>query len=119
MKIALSSAGFSEYSLVSSSLGKCPNFIIYDYETKKFELLENIVRHEDKSNGPKAIRYLKEQGIDALITWHIGLNAYNQAQISKIPVYLCTQGEIIRDAVYKYYNKELMFLESEELINGH
>lgn len=119
MKIALSSSGFSEFSVISSSLGKCPNFIVYDYDTKEFESLENVSRKEDKSNGPKAIRYLKENGIDALITWHIGHNAYNQAVLSKLPVYLCAQGEIIRDVIYKYYNNELELIESLDSINSH
>ena len=119
MKIALSSSGFSEYSLISSSLGKCPNFIIYDHEAKTFECLENLARKEDKSNGPKAIKFLLDNGIDTLITWHIGNNAYNQAAISGLEVYMCNQGEIIRDVLYKYYNNELKLLESADSINSH
>lgn len=116
LKIALSSAGYSEYSLISSSLGKCPTFIVYDHDTKTFECLENHARKEDKSNGPKAIRYLKEEGIDALITWHIGDNAYNQSILSGLPIYLCNQGEIIRDVIYKYFNNEIPLLENAETI---
>jgi len=119
MKIALSSAGFSEYSAISSSLGKCPNFIIYDFETKSFDSLENVCRLEDKSTGPKAIKMLKSNGIDHLITWHIGHNAYNQAQLSGVEVYLCQEGEIVRDALYKYFNNELSLLESLDSINNH
>lgn len=119
MKIAISSSGFSEYSIISSSLGKCPNFIVYDFDTKEFECIENKARIEDKSNGPKAIRFLKEAGIDALITWHIGINAYNQSVISELPVYMCNQGEVIRDALYQYFNNELSLIESPDSINSH
>lgn len=119
MKIAISAAGYSEYSSVSSSLGKCPNFIIYDFKTKQFDSLENVARKEDKSNGPKAVKYLIQNGVDVLITWHIGLNAYNQAQLSGLQVYLCQQGEKVKDVIYKYFDNELELLDSEKEINSH
>ena len=119
MKIALSSAGFSEYSLLSPSLGKCPNFLIYDTETKSYECFENKARLEDKSNGPKAIRNLVSNGVDHLITYHIGRNAFNEAKLSGLPVFMSPQGEVVNNALKKYFNNELKELNIFDELETH
>lgn len=117
MRIALSSAGFSEFSAISSSLGKCPTFLVYDFESHTYECIENKARLEEKSNGPKAIQFLKDKNVDGLITFHIGRNAFNEAKISNFPIYICNQGEIIKNALNQYVNNGLFQLESYDSYN--
>ena len=111
MKIAICSAGLSEYSITSIKLGKCPNFVIYDHEDLSFTTVENISRLDVSQNGPNAVRALKKLGVDVIITTYIGKNAFQQAKIMNIPVYKGDEGEIVRDVIYKYFRNELVELE--------
>ena len=119
MKIAICSLGFSEFSVMSKTLGKCMSFIIYDYETGSFSRLENTAKNETKASGPIAIRQLKKLGIDAIITWNIGRNAFNQAVISGIPVYQVSEGEVVNTAIIKFKNNQLLKIENYDEIAIH
>jgi predicted Fe-Mo cluster-binding NifX family protein len=119
MKIAFASSGFSEYSYLSQSLGECPNFIIYDLNDKTFGSIENRYRNSDKSKGPKAIRMLKEYQVDAVITYHIGRNAFNEAKLGGINVYLSPELDMITNVLNKYLSKELQLVESFDLLENH
>jgi len=111
MKIAICSAGLSEFSITSIKLGKCPNFVIYNHEDLSFTTVENKSRLDEHQNGPNAVRELKKLGVEAIITTNIGKNAFNQARIMNIPVFKSDEGEIVRDVIYKYFKNELIQLE--------
>lgn len=111
MKIAICSAGLSEFSITSMKLGKCPNFVIYNHEDLSFTTVENKSRLSEQQNGPKAIRELKSLGVEAIITTNIGKNAFQQAKIMNIAVYKCDEGDIVREVIYKYFQNALLLLD--------
>lgn len=86
MKIAVTAAGGAMEALVSEQFGRCPYFIIYDSETKKFEAVSNLGEQMQSGAGPKAAELLSRLGTDTVLTGKTGDKASAALKKAKIEV---------------------------------
>jgi len=86
MKIAVTSTGGSLDALVNEQFGRCPYFIIYDTETKKFEAISNLGEQMQSGAGPKAASILINKNVEVLLTGHVGDKAGQVLNKAKIKI---------------------------------
>ncbi len=70
MKVAVPALGETLDSPMDRRLGRCRYFIIYDTETGKYEVMANPGATSQKGAGPRAVKALRNAGVQKLITAH-------------------------------------------------
>lgn len=89
MKIAISSNGGNLNSTLDGRFGRCNNFVIYDTENKQAITIKNKGQTSESGAGIAATQQIIDDGVDAVITGHLGPNAYKLFKNSGIKVYQC------------------------------
>jgi predicted Fe-Mo cluster-binding NifX family protein len=85
----------------SPVFGRCPAYVFVDTETMQFEGVENPAIAAPGGAGIQAAQFIVERGGQAIVTGHVGPNAYSVFQASGVPVYLFGGGTV-REAVEAY-----------------
>ncbi len=107
MKVAVSSSGKDLESHVDFRFGRCPYFIIADIEDNKiisFKAIENIGMSGGGA-GITAAQLVGNEGVKAVITFHMGPRAFDVLSRLGIEVYI--GNGLVKDALSKFINKEL------------
>jgi len=106
MKIVISSTGDSIDSNVDPRFGRCMKFLIVDTDTMQVEALENSSVHSAHGAGIGAAQKVASLNVEAVITGHVGPNAYSALSRTGIKIYTGAVGTI-KEAIAQYKEGKL------------
>ncbi|MFC2037820.1 NifB/NifX family molybdenum-iron cluster-binding protein [Chloroflexota bacterium] len=98
MKIVVSSQGEGLDAAASPVFGRCPTYVFVDTETMEFEAMANPAMSQGGGAGIQAAQFAVNQGAEAVLTGHLGPNAFDVLQAANVPGYLVPEGTV-RQAV--------------------
>ncbi len=118
MKIAVTSKGNDASSAVDPLFGRAGCFLVFDTETQKYTLLDNLQnRQSDQDAGIQASEHISKSGATVLITGHCGHKAFPVLRAAGIEVVLGAEGSVA-DAVRQYQEGLLKAAEIPN-VEGH
>lgn len=106
MKIAISSQGKEENSLMDSRFGRCEYFCIYDIENDGFKVIENTAINSNAGAGIEAANLVLKESIDAVVTGNIGPHANEVFKKSNIKIFI-SDVKRISDIINEYKRNKL------------
>ncbi len=106
MKIAISSQGKEENSLMDSRFGRCEYFCIYDIENDGFKVIENTAINSNAGAGIEAANLVLKESIDAVVTGNIGPHANEVFKKSNIKIFT-SDVKRISDIINEYKRNKL------------
>ena len=98
MKIAISATNSTMEAQVDSRFGRCSHYAFVDTESERAEIQENPAVTSGSGAGIQAAQFVVEQGADAVISGHVGPNAYQVLDAAGVAVYQAA-GLSIQEAV--------------------
>ena len=101
MKVVVSSQGADLDAPSSTVFGRCPTFVFVDSETMEFEALPNPAMSQGGGAGIQAAQFVVEHGAQAVLSGHLGPNAFDVLNAAGVPGYLIPEGTV-RQAVEGY-----------------
>lgn len=118
MKIALTSQGETLDAAFDVRFGRTKNFIIYDTDTEKIEIVPNIQNlNAAQGAGIQAASTVASTGAEAVITGHCGPKAFRVLEAAKIKIYT-SKAATAEEALRDFENGSLVLLESAD-VDGH
>lgn len=118
MKLAVTSQGATLQSPLDPRFGRAKHFILLDTETGAVAAVDNSVNlNAAQGAGIQAAKKIVELGVDALITGHVGPNAFSTLQAGKIRIYAGASGTVA-DAVEQFKAGKLEAASSAD-VEGH
>ncbi len=87
MKIAMSSIGKDEASLVDPRFGRCRYYALYDTEKASYSFAANVAEAQGGGAGIVAVQQLIDEGVQVILTGSLGPNAYETAESAGIKAY--------------------------------
>ncbi|HSA38973.1 MAG TPA: NifB/NifX family molybdenum-iron cluster-binding protein [Methanoregula sp.] len=99
MKICITARGKTLDSAFECHFARAPFFIFHDSSTGKTEAVRNGFVISDTRIGQNAVRLLKTNGLDAVITGEIGENARALLKGSEISLHLFNGPGTVRQAI--------------------
>ena len=117
MKIVVSSTGNNIDSDVDSRFGRCINFLIVDTDTMLVEVLGNNSAQSAHGAGIGAAQKVASMNVGAVITGHVGPNAYMALSRTGIKIYTGAKGTV-NDAIIQYKEGKLNEATSPT-VSGH
>ena len=117
MKIAISSTGDSIDSDVDPRFGRCLKFLIVDTNTMQAESLENSSIHSAHGAGIGAAQKVASLDVEAVITGHVGPNAYSALSRTGIKIYTGAVGTV-KEAITQYKEGNLKET-TNPTVSGH
>jgi predicted Fe-Mo cluster-binding NifX family protein len=106
MKVAIPSEGINLQSNVSQSFGRCEYFLVVDTNTNNFEVIDNTAVSSEGGAGIKASQLVVDSSANALITFHLGLNAADVLNSADIKILKAVPGKI-ENVVAKFISNQL------------
>lgn len=73
MKVAITSSGNSLDSTLDKRFGRCSFFVIYDLESKGFEVIPNPARDSQEGAGPAAVQLVASKGVSKIVSGEFGI----------------------------------------------
>ena len=117
MKIAVSSTGDNIDSDVDPRFGRCINFLIVDTDTMLLEVVGNSGAQSAHGAGIGAAQKVASLKVGAVITGHVGPNAYMALSRTGLKIYTGAKGTV-KDAITQY--KEGKLIEATNpTVSGH
>ena len=101
MKIAVSSSGEDLDSTVDQRFGRCQYFLLIDYETMEFEAIPNPGMSASGGAGITAAQAVIDKGTGAVLTGHVGPNAFNVLSGGGLQIITGVAGTV-REAVEQF-----------------
>lgn len=98
MRIIVSAEGETLDAPASPVFGRCPVYILVDSETMEHEAVPNPAMNQGGGAGIQAAQFVVERGAQAVLTGHLGPNAFDVLTAAGIPGYLVPEGTV-RQAV--------------------
>ena len=118
MKIAITSTGNTSDSKIDPRFGRAKFFMVYDDEKDSYEAIDNVQNVQAAHGaGPQATQSVADAGCGALITGHVGPNAFNALKMAKIEVFTVESGTV-REAVDAYKAGKLKAVDSADVEGG-
>lgn len=108
MKVCITARGPSLKSVFERHFARAPYFIFYDTRTGKSEPVRNGFVLSDARIGQNAVKLLRMNGLEAVITGEIGENAQNLLKGAEISLKLSNTTGTVREAI------EMLFPDSGE-----
>jgi len=93
MKIAFATNGHNLKAKIAPHFGRVNNFLLYDTEKGDFEVFENP-EIEGKELPPD---FLARQKVDIVVTFSLGLRAFEKLKNYKITTLKATEGTILEN----------------------
>ena len=97
--------GKNPESFVSNSFGRSPFIIIYNDETRKYDIFENPGSEILDGSGLKAAEILIRNNAETLLTDEIGRKAYSVLMKEHINVNLLNLSGTVKSVLKKYLKK--------------
>lgn len=118
MKIVFSTEGESLESLLDTRFGRCSRFLLWDFETKTFTLIENSQNLQAlQGAGIQSAQNVINTGAEALVTGHCGPKAFKVLQAAGIPIYVA-ETLPIRELIDSFEKGTLLPLKEAD-VEGH
>jgi len=99
MKVCITAQGPSLESAFEHHFARAPYFIFYDTRTGKLDAVRNGFVVSDARIGQNAVKLLKMNGLEAVITGEIGENAADLLKGAGIPIHIFSGTGTVRDAL--------------------
>lgn len=106
MRIAISATGSRLTDQVDPRFGRCSCFIIYDIESGKVQILDNSAAASGGGAGVQAAQAVAGAKVEAVLTGHLGPNAYRVLEAAGIKCYTGCDGTV-EEAVRKFTDGDL------------
>ena len=90
---AITSTGKTEKSALDLRFGKCENVVIFDSGKNTYNIIENPYKDTENS-GIQLVKFLKDQGIDAIITGEVGPKVSSALENEKFQLILLAEEKI-------------------------
>lgn len=90
---AITSSGKTEKSFLDVRFGKCEYVVIFDVAKNQYSIAENQFINESHS-GIKLVEFLKEQGVNTIITGEVGPMVSAQLEKDKLQLVLLNEERI-------------------------
>jgi predicted Fe-Mo cluster-binding NifX family protein len=107
MKICVSASGPSESASVDFRFGRCPYFIIYDADKKKYAVVKNEAVTAFRGAGITAAQKVADLGCQVIITGNIGPNAFGVLSQSGIKIFTGIFNKIVKETIEDWENGKL------------
>jgi predicted Fe-Mo cluster-binding NifX family protein len=118
MKIAITTSGNNLNAPLDGRFGRTPKFLIYDLDTKTFEIIDNEQNlNAVQGAGIQSAQNIARLGIKALVTGHCGPKAFRVLQAASIKIYN-TNTATVAEALDLYSAGKLAEAESTD-VEGH
>lgn len=118
MKIAITTSGSDLNAPLDSRFGRAPKFLIYDLETKTFEVVDNEQNlNAAQGAGIQSAQNIARLDVKALITGHCGPKAFRVLQAAKINIYN-TSAATVAEALDSYQAGKLAEAADAD-VEGH
>jgi len=118
MKIAVTSRGAELESEVDPRFGRARYFVIVDTETGESQAVDNEQNlNAAQGAGIQAAQLVAQQGVEALLTGHVGPNAFRALSAAGIKIYSNAEGTV-GDAVEQLKAGKLAQAEGAD-VQGH
>jgi predicted Fe-Mo cluster-binding NifX family protein len=117
MKIAITTTGNDIDSDVDSRFGRCINFLIIDTDSTLVEVVENKSTQSAHGAGIGAAQNVVSMKVEALITGHVGPNAFMALSKAGIKIYTGANGTV-KDALTQYEEGKLKKATNPS-VSGH
>ncbi len=106
MKVAIPVMGTAEDSLVETRFARASTFAIVDVDSGSVEFVQNPAASAAGGAGPKAVQFLVDQGVEAVVAGQIGPNAQNALRSAGIKAYQAVGGTL-KEVIEKFKAGEL------------
>jgi predicted Fe-Mo cluster-binding NifX family protein len=90
---AITSSGKTEKSFLDLRFGKCANIVLFDPVKNVFSIQENTFIEQEHS-GVKLVEYLKNEGVNTIITGEVGPKVSQKLEEDKIQLVLLHEERI-------------------------
>ena len=118
MKIAFTTSGSDLSAPLDGRFGRAPKFLIYDLETKTFEVIDNAQNlNAAQGAGIQSAQNIARRGVGALITGHRGPKAFRTLQAAGIKIFN-TSAATVKEALELYLAGKLDESKSAD-VEGH
>lgn len=112
MKIAIPTDGKKGLEdTIAEHFGRAGNFLVYDTETKIFDIYPNP---EISGKAELPPDFLHRQGVEAIIVFSLGLMAYNKFKNYNIKMYKAIEGTVTEN-IQKLKDNELKELKEKDI----
>jgi predicted Fe-Mo cluster-binding NifX family protein len=101
MRIAISANGSDLDAEFVPLFGRSPTYVFVDTESLAFEAVPNPATGSAGGAGIQAAQYVASRGVGAVVTGHVGPNAFQVLAAAGVPVFIFT-GSTVREAVNAY-----------------
>lgn len=91
--VAISSAGKSEKSFLDLRFGKCENVVLYNTQTRDYDIIENPYKNAEHS-GVQLVKFLQKEGVSTIITGEVGPMVSNLLEKEKLQLVLLNEEKI-------------------------
>lgn len=103
MKICITSSGNTLESQIDPRFGRCRYFIIWDYSTNTFEVIDNPNIDAGSGAGIQSAQLVVGHKVSQVITGEVGPKAEKVLQTANVQIITNTSGSI-KDVIEKYRN---------------
>lgn len=118
MKIAISSIDGTLEGLVDERFGRCKKFVLYNKETGQVEVIDNTQNmNSPQGAGIQSSQNVVNAGAKAVISGHLGPNAFRVLQEAGVEVYTTT-GMTVAEAITAFEGATLSKLTDPD-VQGH
>jgi predicted Fe-Mo cluster-binding NifX family protein len=95
MKVCVTSQGTDRSAAVDSRFGRCRYFVIYDDQTNELEAIDNAANMSASGGaGVQSATRVAEQGVDWVVSGHIGPKAMSVLQAAGVKVAVGADGTV-------------------------
>lgn len=118
MKLCVTASGQSLDEGMDPRFGRCRYFIIVDADTLQFEAVQNPAIDVGGGAGIKAAQFVADQGVETVLTGHIGPHAYEALTAAGIKVVAGLTGITVRQAVEAFKTGKQGYVSGPS-VNAH
>jgi predicted Fe-Mo cluster-binding NifX family protein len=94
MKICITAQGPTLEAPIDPRFGRCANFVFVDPETMEFESVPNPGAMAGGGAGIRAAQFVVDQEAIAVLTGHVGPNAFNALTVGGVEIFLGASGSV-------------------------
>jgi predicted Fe-Mo cluster-binding NifX family protein len=102
MRLAISVNQPEPAALLERRFGRCRYFLIVDPDSHNWEVEPNPGADASGGAGPRAVQFLADRGVDAVLSGDFGPKAFAALQASGIRVYSVAQEDSAENLLEKY-----------------
>lgn len=112
MKIAICASDSSPASLVDERFGRCTCFMIWDPDTKSYEVLCNNVTEASHGAGTGSTQALLQKNVGIVVSQRVGPKAFAALEQAGVKILSGVSGKTVEAALQSYQAGELQELNS-------